>query len=234
MRSAGTPPPTRTPSGSPAAAGRWRPSLAGAPPVHRWTRSWPTGASSCTTATITAHGSTAGRWSLPASPPPRPTRRAAASSVMAPANPPECCRKPRSTWSAGSCPPPTRPRCARRCVAAQALLHSYGVTGWQDAAVGAALGQPDVYTSYVDAAAEAVLTARVRAALWWRRGAGLEQMDELIGRRDRARELERFQSDVSEDHGRRDLREPHRRPRLALPGRLRLPRLPARRSGPRA
>lgn len=77
---------------------------------------------------------------------------------------------------------------------AQHLLHSYGITAWQDAIVGDALGQPDVLSSYVDAAGDGSLTARVRGALWWRRDAGVEQIEELIERRRRADGLERFQA----------------------------------------
>jgi predicted amidohydrolase YtcJ len=66
---------------------------------------------------------------------------------------------------------------------AQARLHSYGVTAWQDAWVGPGLGLPDSLPTYLDAAAAGELTARVRGALWWQRDRGLEQLDDLRARR---------------------------------------------------
>ena len=56
--------------------------------------------------------------------------------------------------------------------AAQEHLHALGITGWQDAIV-----RPDALAAYRDAATAGWLTARVVAALWWRREAGLEQID---------------------------------------------------------
>jgi predicted amidohydrolase YtcJ len=76
---------------------------------------------------------------------------------------------------------------------AQAMLYSYGIVAWQDAIVGEALGQPDTLASYVDAAHDGVLTARVRGALWWRRDAGAEQIGELIARREHAAGQVQFQ-----------------------------------------
>ncbi|WP_028924080.1 amidohydrolase [Pseudonocardia acaciae] len=52
---------------------------------------------------------------------------------------------------------------------AQAYLHSFGITGWQDALVGRYAAFPDVYGAYVRAASDGRLTARVRGALWWPR-----------------------------------------------------------------
>jgi predicted amidohydrolase YtcJ len=80
-------------------------------------------------------------------------------------------------------PRPTREQLREALLRAQALLHSYGITAWQDAAVGTGLGQADALGTYRDAAASGELTARVRGALWWRRGRGLEQLDELRDRR---------------------------------------------------
>lgn len=65
----------------------------------------------------------------------------------------------------------------------QAYLHSYGVTSWQDAIVGAYGDVGDAGESYVTAAASGALTARVVGALWWDRSRGLEQIPELIERR---------------------------------------------------
>jgi predicted amidohydrolase YtcJ len=69
---------------------------------------------------------------------------------------------------------------------AQALLHSYGITAWQDAWVGPDVTHPDIFGIYLDAAGNGELTARVRGALWWHRDAGPEQIDELVARRRRA------------------------------------------------
>jgi predicted amidohydrolase YtcJ len=68
---------------------------------------------------------------------------------------------------------------------AQQLLHSYGITGWQDAWVGRAGPYPDVFEVYLDAARAGTLTARVQAALWWDRERGQEQLDELLDQRER-------------------------------------------------
>lgn len=80
-------------------------------------------------------------------------------------------------------PHPSPAQLRQALLLAQALLHSYGITGWQDALVGTGLGMPDPLPTYLDAAATGELTARVQAALWWRREAGLEQLDDLRGRR---------------------------------------------------
>src|ERR1700722_18237221 len=73
-------------------------------------------------------------------------------------------------------------------LAAQAHLHSLGITRFQDACVGAAteLGIPDVFDPYRQAAADGVLTCHVVGALWWDRSRGLGQIDDLLGRREQA------------------------------------------------
>ncbi len=73
-------------------------------------------------------------------------------------------------------------------LAAQAHLHSLGITRFQDACVGAAaeLGIPDVFDTYRQAAADGVLTCHVVGALWWDRSRGLGQIDDLLARRERA------------------------------------------------
>ncbi|MFZ4895568.1 amidohydrolase [Plantibacter sp. Mn2098] len=68
---------------------------------------------------------------------------------------------------------------------AQAYLHSVGVTGWQDAIVGEADNHSDTTDAYLDAVADGSLVGHVVGALWWERDRGLEQIDELIDRRDR-------------------------------------------------
>ena len=73
-------------------------------------------------------------------------------------------------------------------LAAQGHLHSLGITRFQDACVGAAdeIGIPDVFDTYRLAAEDGVLTCHVVGALWWNRGRGLGQVDDLLARRERA------------------------------------------------
>ncbi|WP_370410240.1 amidohydrolase [Streptomyces fradiae] len=66
---------------------------------------------------------------------------------------------------------------------AQALLHSLGITGWQDAILGEFAGRPDPSDAYLAAAQDGTLTARVTGALWWDRARGAEQIPELVDRR---------------------------------------------------
>ncbi|MCC9309560.1 amidohydrolase [Kitasatospora sp. RB6PN24] len=77
---------------------------------------------------------------------------------------------------------------------AQALLHSLGITGWQDALLGEFNGQPDPSDAYLAAARDGSLTARVAGALWWDRDRGAEQVPELVARR-AAMRLGRFRAD---------------------------------------
>jgi predicted amidohydrolase YtcJ len=65
---------------------------------------------------------------------------------------------------------------------AQAHLHALGITGWQDAIVGAFGSMPDVLPTYVRAARSGLLSARVVGALWWDRHRGVEQVPELMAR----------------------------------------------------
>ncbi|MFH8473926.1 amidohydrolase [Streptomyces sp. NPDC018000] len=66
---------------------------------------------------------------------------------------------------------------------AQKLLHSLGITGWQDALLGEFSGRPDPSDAYLAAARDGSLTARVTGALWWDRERGAEQIDELVALR---------------------------------------------------
>jgi predicted amidohydrolase YtcJ len=75
-------------------------------------------------------------------------------------------------------PPPTAADWEAAILAAQAQLHAYGITGWQDAWV-----TPDTQAAYERLAASGRLTARVVGALWWERERGLEQIDDLLARR---------------------------------------------------
>ncbi|WP_422673227.1 amidohydrolase [Bailinhaonella thermotolerans] len=69
---------------------------------------------------------------------------------------------------------------------AQAYLFSQGVTGWQDAIVGAYAGSDDQLPVYLEADAAGLLRARVVGALWWDRARGREQIEELADKRSRA------------------------------------------------
>lgn len=61
----------------------------------------------------------------------------------------------------------------------QSELLRFGVTGWQDAAVGA-----EVQEAYCRVANSGRLVGDVVGALWWDRHRGLEQVDELLERRE--------------------------------------------------
>ena len=91
-------------------------------------------------------------------------------------------------------------------LAAQAYLHSLGITRFQDACVGAAaeLGIPDVFDTYRQATADGVLTSHVVGALWWNRGRGLGQIDDLLARRERADRDARGRDTGGRDAGGRD------------------------------
>ncbi len=66
---------------------------------------------------------------------------------------------------------------------AQELLHSLGITAWQDALLGSFHGQCDPSDAYLTATRDGSLTARVTGALWWDRARGAEQIPELVARR---------------------------------------------------
>ncbi|MEU6014744.1 amidohydrolase [Streptomyces sp. NPDC047515] len=89
---------------------------------------------------------------------------------------------------------------------AQKLLHSLGITGWQDALLGVFGGNPDPSDAYLAAAREGTLTARVTGALWWDRERGAEQIPELLSRREqlnhgrfRARAVKIMQDGIAEN-----------------------------------
>jgi predicted amidohydrolase YtcJ len=71
----------------------------------------------------------------------------------------------------------------RALLTGQAYLHSLGVTGWQDAIVGAYAGMDDPGPTYLRAAQRGDLTAHVVGALWWDRDRGEEQIASLVARR---------------------------------------------------
>jgi predicted amidohydrolase YtcJ len=66
---------------------------------------------------------------------------------------------------------------------AQTLLHSLGVTAWQDAMVGATNGYPDISDAYLAAAGDGSLTATVVGALWWDRARDARQIPDLVDMR---------------------------------------------------
>ncbi|MGO4690315.1 amidohydrolase [Glaciibacter sp. 2TAF33] len=68
-------------------------------------------------------------------------------------------------------------------LAAQSYLHTFGITGWQDALVGDYGNHSDTGDVYLEAAQNGDLTAKVIAALWWDRNRGVEQLAELVHRR---------------------------------------------------
>jgi predicted amidohydrolase YtcJ len=78
-------------------------------------------------------------------------------------------------------PPPTGSDLEEAILLGQRKLHGFGITAWQDAWV-----EPHDLDAYVALAERGRLTARVVAALWWRRASGLEQIEELLGSRERA------------------------------------------------
>ena len=81
-------------------------------------------------------------------------------------------------------PTPTHDDLLEALLLAQSRLHALGVTGWQDAIVGDYGDGTDPAVAYRAAVAGDALTARVVGALWWDRGRGLEQVDELVARRE--------------------------------------------------
>lgn len=83
-------------------------------------------------------------------------------------------------------PEPTQDDLDEALKIAQKQLFAWGVTGWQDAIVGATNGTPDMLDSYLRLTASGELKAYVVGALWWDRNRGLEQIPELVAKRERA------------------------------------------------
>lgn len=84
-------------------------------------------------------------------------------------------------------PAPTQQQRERALLVAQQHLHSFGITAWQDAILGDYADLRDPSDAYLTLASDGRLTARVVGALWWDRERGLEQIDELVERRERLR-----------------------------------------------
>ncbi|WP_406049612.1 amidohydrolase [Kribbella sp. NBC_00889] len=91
-------------------------------------------------------------------------------------------------------PPTTHEEQLAALLDAQAYLHSLGVTGWQDAILGDYANLSDATPAYAELARDGRLTARVVGALWWQRDRGVEQLQELVERRD-AVKFPRFRAD---------------------------------------
>ncbi len=70
---------------------------------------------------------------------------------------------------------------------AQEYLHGWGITGWYDALIGGYAGIDDPTQAYLDILERGMLTMRVRAAQFWDRHRGVEQLEELRAERDRLR-----------------------------------------------
>ncbi|HUF95922.1 MAG TPA: amidohydrolase [Acidimicrobiia bacterium] len=70
---------------------------------------------------------------------------------------------------------------ARGLIRGQEEMLMYGITGWQEAAVNA-----EVQEAYLQVAASGRLVGDVVGALWWDRHQGLEQVHELVGRREQS------------------------------------------------
>lgn len=69
-------------------------------------------------------------------------------------------------------PATSLPEYERALILAQRHLHSLGITAWQDAWT-----TPETLTAYRSLAGRGELTARVRAALWWDRSLGDDQIE---------------------------------------------------------
>ncbi len=105
---------------------------------------------------------------------------------------------------------------------ALAYLNGLGITAFQDASEADSVGDLATYREFD---ARGALTARVVASLWWERGRGTEQIDELIERREeythgrlRATTVKIMQDGVIENHT-AALLEPY----LGKPGELGMP-----------
>ena len=83
-------------------------------------------------------------------------------------------------------PAPTTEEIAAGILEGQRYLHSFGITGWQEAIVGDYPVVPDCFDAYVALDTAGKITGRVVGALWWDRTSGLGQIDRMLARRERA------------------------------------------------
>lgn len=102
-------------------------------------------------------------------------------------NPTGCLHEGAMSLVSSLVPHPTASDLDRGLDVAQQYLFSLGITGWQDANVGEVNGRPDNLEAYTRAADDGRLKARVVGALWWDRARGLEQVPELLERREAGR-----------------------------------------------
>ena len=65
-------------------------------------------------------------------------------------------------------------------LAGQAYLHSFGITGWQEAILGDYAGYPDVSVAYRSLLADGQLTGQAAGALWVPRDTTLETIPALV------------------------------------------------------
>ncbi len=89
-------------------------------------------------------------------------------------------------------PEPSVEERAEAILVAQDYLHSLGITAWQDAIVGEYPTLPNSRDVYPMLAGRGKLTGRVVGALWWGRGRGLDQVEELAGFREATGGMDRY------------------------------------------
>jgi predicted amidohydrolase YtcJ len=94
-------------------------------------------------------------------------------------------------------PAPSVAALHRGLLVAQDYVFSLGMVGWQDALLRIQDNGVDSLDAYLAAMADGSLRAKVTGALWWDRTRGLEQLPDLIARRDRAATVgERLRADT--------------------------------------
>jgi predicted amidohydrolase YtcJ len=94
-------------------------------------------------------------------------------------------------------PAPSVAALHRGLLVAQEYVFSLGMVGWQDALLRIQDNGVDSLDAYMAAMADGSLRAKVTGALWWDRTRGLEQLPDLIARRDRAATAgDRFRADT--------------------------------------
>jgi predicted amidohydrolase YtcJ len=94
-------------------------------------------------------------------------------------------------------PAPSVAALHRGLLVAQEYVFSLGMVGWQDALLRIQDNGVDSLDAYLAAMADGSLRAKVTGALWWDRTRGLEQLPDLIARRDRAATVgERLRADT--------------------------------------
>jgi predicted amidohydrolase YtcJ len=89
---------------------------------------------------------------------------------------------------AGLLPVPTDEQSIAALVEAQRYLTGFGVTGWQDAIIGAYSGVRDPTDAYLAAIDAGRLSVQVSGALWLERGFGVADVDDVVASLVAARE----------------------------------------------